>query len=405
MPLVHAERLALSIEAGPKPDGMSPFDVGNAWGEPWGTTWFRLFGDVPDSWTQRSRSSRVEAIIDLGFTQDPPGFQAEGLVVERHSDGSFRPLHGIHPRRTHHLIVDPSDPVELLVEAASNPTFPQFAPSEQGLLDTASSDPMYRFRTADLVLVDVETEAFVHDLDVLDATMRSLLLDDPQRTKLRRSLVDALDAVPDIAAARLLLAPHLTAVEPARRRHRIIATGHAHIDTAWLWPIRETVRKCARTFSSAVELMDDRSVVPVHLLAGAAVRMDRGTSPRAVRAHPREGRRRAVAARRGHVGRGRHEPAVGREPGPTDRVRAAVLHREVRRAEPRGLDPRRVRLSRRASPTLRSGRDGPLHHTEALVEQTEPVPTPHVPLGGARRHVGADPLPAGRHVQRRDHTG
>ncbi|MGB3733674.1 MAG: glycoside hydrolase family 38 C-terminal domain-containing protein [Ilumatobacter sp.] len=256
MPLVHAERLALSIEAGPKPDGMSPFDVGNAWGEPWGTTWFRLFGDVPDSWTQRSRSSRIEAIIDLGFTQDPPGFQAEGLVVERHSDGSFRPLHGIHPRRTHHLIVDPSEPVELLVEAASNPTFPQFAPSEQGLLDTASSDPIYRFRTADLVLVDVETEAFVHDLDVLDATMRSLLLDDPQRTKLRRSLVDALDAVPDIAAARLLLAPHLTAVEPARRQHRIIATGHAHIDTAWLWPIRETVRKCARTFSSAVELMD-----------------------------------------------------------------------------------------------------------------------------------------------------
>ncbi len=32
--------------------------------------------------------------------------------------------------------------------------------------------------------------------------------------------------------------------------------GHAHLDTAWLWPLRETVRKCARTFSTVLELMD-----------------------------------------------------------------------------------------------------------------------------------------------------
>ena len=44
---------------------------------------------------------------------------------------------------------------------------------------------------------------------------------------------------------------------PARASaHRVIATGHAHIDTAWLWPLQETVRKCTRTFASAVALMD-----------------------------------------------------------------------------------------------------------------------------------------------------
>ncbi len=48
-----------------------------------------------------------------------------------------------------------------------------------------------------------------------------------------------------------------TAVQPST--HRVIATGHAHIDTAWLWPIRETVRKCTRTFASAVRLMDEYS--------------------------------------------------------------------------------------------------------------------------------------------------
>jgi alpha-mannosidase len=34
------------------------------------------------------------------------------------------------------------------------------------------------------------------------------------------------------------------------------AVGHAHIDSAWLWPTRETVRKCARTFSNVLSLMD-----------------------------------------------------------------------------------------------------------------------------------------------------
>ena len=32
--------------------------------------------------------------------------------------------------------------------------------------------------------------------------------------------------------------------------------GHSHMDTAWLWPIAETMRKCARTFANAIALMD-----------------------------------------------------------------------------------------------------------------------------------------------------
>ena len=35
------------------------------------------------------------------------------------------------------------------------------------------------------------------------------------------------------------------------------AIGHAHIDSAWLWPVRETRRKVARTVANALALMDD----------------------------------------------------------------------------------------------------------------------------------------------------
>jgi alpha-mannosidase len=267
LPLVHRERVALSIEAAPDresipgqksrgPGEFEPFALGSAWGAPWATTWFRLRGEVPTGWVQRP-GTRVEAVIDLGFNRSPAGFQAEGLVVEPRAVGTFRPLQGIHPRRTSYVVDSSCGSVDLLVEAASNPTFPQFTPSREGLPETASTEPIYRFRTANLVLVDVSTEALMHDLDVLDGMMRSLQSADPRRTKLRHSIVAALDAVPDVHRARRALAPHLAAVGGTDRRHRVIATGHAHIDTAWLWPISETVRKCTRTFASAVALMDD----------------------------------------------------------------------------------------------------------------------------------------------------
>ncbi|MCO6442475.1 MAG: alpha-mannosidase [Anaerolineae bacterium] len=36
----------------------------------------------------------------------------------------------------------------------------------------------------------------------------------------------------------------------------LVATGHAHIDVAWLWTLGQTVRKTGRTFSTALHLMD-----------------------------------------------------------------------------------------------------------------------------------------------------
>ncbi len=40
------------------------------------------------------------------------------------------------------------------------------------------------------------------------------------------------------------------------RTHEITAIGHAHIDTAWLWPLEETYRKCVRTFATQLRLME-----------------------------------------------------------------------------------------------------------------------------------------------------
>ena len=253
LPRVHRDRRPLTIEAGPTRDQLAPFAAGNRWGPPWGTTWFHFTGEIPSDWAD----GRVEALIDLGFNRSPVGFQCEGLVVDVDTDGATTPRHGLHPRRMTTQVPSAPGPATIWVEAASNPVFPQFRPSPLGSPETAGAAPLYRFRRAELVLIDPHYERLTHDLDVLFGLARSLTDADPRRSRLYAALAAALDRVDVPELARAVLAPHLADAGGVQKRHRIVATGHAHIDTAWLWPMRETVRKCIRTFSSAATLMDE----------------------------------------------------------------------------------------------------------------------------------------------------
>ncbi len=233
-----------------------PFSIGAPWSRPWGTTWFRFTADVPAAWV----GERLEAVIDLGFHPDSAGFQAEGLVWA--ADGS--PVQGIHPRRTAlSLPHAPAGPLEVVVEAASNPAFPMVGRryGHLGSLSTAGDQPIYKLRQASLAVRDDEVFHLLLDVEVLLGLMTSLPAADKRRQRLLRELEAAfnlldLTAVGRTAsAARAALEPALT-LHARDGAHSVIGVGHAHIDTAWLWPLRETVRKCARTFASATRMMD-----------------------------------------------------------------------------------------------------------------------------------------------------
>lgn len=55
--------------------------------------------------------------------------------------------------------------------------------------------------------------------------------------------------------AREVMAP-LLAETNAPKAPRAALIGHSHMDTAWLWEIDETIKKCARTYSNQMNLMD-----------------------------------------------------------------------------------------------------------------------------------------------------
>ncbi|MFJ9038111.1 alpha-mannosidase [Streptomyces sp. NPDC102406] len=235
-----------------------PFAAGSVWGKPWSTSWFRLEGQVPAEWAGR----HVEAVVDPGFSGQGPGFQAEGLLY----DASGVPLKGIHPRNRHLTIAARAtggEPVRLLLEAAANPTvLRDFEPTPLGDVLTAGDRPIYRFRSADLAVLDEDVWHLVLDVEVLSELMHELDPDRAARHDILRALERMLDVLDlhDVAgtavAARAELADVL--LRPAHASaHRISAAGHAHIDSAWLWPLRETVRKASRTFANVTALARD----------------------------------------------------------------------------------------------------------------------------------------------------
>ncbi|MEY9962450.1 alpha-mannosidase [Streptacidiphilus sp. MAP12-16] len=273
-PALHTARAALTVsawhvpgepvpvaEALAVPDAdYRPFAIGGTWGGPWSTTWFRFSGQIPADWA----GARVEAVIDLGFDPDRgPGGQAEGLVHT--PDG--RALHGLHPMNRNVLIsanAEGGTTVEFLVEAAANPGIESAHGRNTHFGDraTAGDAPLYRLVSADLAVRDENVWHLIHDVEVLDQLMRELPVESPRRHEIMRALARAADATDprDVsgtaAAARAELADVLS--RPAHASaHRISAVGHAHIDSAWLWPQRETVRKCVRTFANVLSLAEE----------------------------------------------------------------------------------------------------------------------------------------------------
>ncbi|MFJ8823998.1 alpha-mannosidase [Streptomyces sp. NPDC102467] len=235
-----------------------PFASGSVWGKPWSTSWFRIQGEVPAEWAGR----RVEVVVDPGFTGQGPGFQAEGLLY----DASGVPLKGIHPRNRHLTIAAPAvggEPVHLLLEAAANPAvLEDFEPTPLGDVLTAGDGPIYRFRSADLAVLDEDVWHLVLDVEVLSELMHELDAERAARHDILRALERMLDVLDlhDVAATAAAARAELTEVlsRPASASaHRISAAGHAHIDSAWLWPLRETVRKASRTFANVTALARD----------------------------------------------------------------------------------------------------------------------------------------------------
>ncbi|KFI55452.1 alpha-mannosidase [Bifidobacterium sp. UTCIF-37] len=245
----------------------TPFTLGREWGTTWGTVWFRLTGQVPAGYPKDGRA--LEVVIDLGWYPHSCGGHIEGLVYR--PDGTA--IKAVHP--LNHWVpfmsadgetqvpIDADGRFTLYLEAASNPLLlgvPPFIETELGERATGRPDEPYVFKSADLTEFDRDCDAYRVDLDVVSSLMELADKRSPRYWQLAKALQRSLNLFDErdhdsVSAAREALADVLARPANASAMN-VSAVGHAHIDSAWLWPVRETRRKVARTVSNALALMD-----------------------------------------------------------------------------------------------------------------------------------------------------
>uniref|UniRef100_F6YTG8 alpha-mannosidase n=1 Tax=Equus caballus TaxID=9796 RepID=F6YTG8_HORSE len=223
-----------------------PAQVGDSFGPTWWTCWFRVELTIPEAWVGQEVHLRWES-------------DGEGLVWR---DGE--PVQGLtkEGEKTSYVLTDrlgEGDPrsMTLYVEVACN-----------GLLGAgkgtmiAAPDPekMFQVSRAELAVFHQDVHKLLVDLELLLGMAKGLGEDNQrsfQALYTANQIVNVCDpAQPETFPVAQALASKFFGQRGGESQHTIHAMGHCHIDTAWLWPFKETVRKCARSWVTAVQLME-----------------------------------------------------------------------------------------------------------------------------------------------------
>ncbi len=263
--LPETQSLAVSVQktsdrvlfADREPGAWQAITEGDRWGGGNDKAWFQIEGSVPEHWAGQP----MVLWMDVG---------SEALIYRQ--DGSV--LHGITPGSFYNNVpwemsrpfVDVSDELEagqpftLWADAGClshpweekyvHPVSPE--PGEGGF-------PNGTLNHCRIGLFDSNVWNLYMDMEVLIGLCDGLPDSSPRYAKVFRALREACDQFGrdenDFEAVRAVLKPVLSA--PASHSDvRVCAAGHAHLDTAWLWPLEVTRQKASRTFSNQLCLMD-----------------------------------------------------------------------------------------------------------------------------------------------------
>ena len=229
---------------------------GEVWGSNWERAWFHLSGEVPAEWTGK----HVIARIDLGG--EGLVFSADGTPVNALSVHTIWPLDEFCRDRLN--IAEKAtgqEKVDLWIEASAGELFGLKLEVDSGnLRPERFGNHTAKLNYADLAIFREDIWQLYLDCFVLNDQMLALPEKSVRRARILRALSRAIDLFKNtdaftVKAARDLVAPEL--VKPAAASDlKTCAVGHAHIDTAWLWPLEETIRKCARTFAVQIDLIN-----------------------------------------------------------------------------------------------------------------------------------------------------
>lgn len=230
-------------------------EIGHRWGPPWARVWFRLRGSlgtgVPSDSTVLRFDPGTEALIYEGREPwqglDANRAEARLPASSLRSDGS----------------------VEVYIEAECMHPWGVRAfswDSTETHKRWGSRDPGH-VTLAELARFDERVWGLLSAYRFARQYFDQLDPGDPLMSQLVETLVNATHLIDDrnvsatAARARERLMQFLArGADPGSAR--VLAAGHAHIDTAWLWTLDQTRRKCLRSWSNVVRLTERNGCFP-----------------------------------------------------------------------------------------------------------------------------------------------
>ena len=216
------------------PDGVErDASLGMELGPLWATWWLDVSAEVPEAWA----GSRVDLLL---VTNSEATVWVEGEPAQALVSGAGRD-------RIAATLVPADGRIAAQVEIACNGLFgwAELNPPSQR---PEPIPPAFRLERCEIARFDPDAWELVSDLGVLTALM------DEEEGAWGGELVRELNAFCNTGDREILT--RLLERRNGTRTHEITAIGHAHIDTAWLWPLEETYRKCVRSFATQLRLME-----------------------------------------------------------------------------------------------------------------------------------------------------
>ena len=200
--------------------------------------WFHFTGQVP----QKAKGKSVICRIKLqgeGLVFNPDGIVLQGITQVLSKGDVFHSL--IAKQRID--ITDKStgdEKIDLYVDAGFNGKF-------------RIRKCTAHLRRCDICIHDEEINQYYYDYIDLFFIMTVLDKESPRFKEIDKALKQSYKIYKKqgASAARDFLKPTIEK-KPEYQATTYYCIGHAHIDLGWLWPIRETKRKVARTFANQI---------------------------------------------------------------------------------------------------------------------------------------------------------
>ena len=224
----------------------TPIAIGDVWARKnFACAWFHLTGTLP------AGTDRENLYLDFENDGEALLVDKEGSALKGFTAGSavFGMVDHSVEKRYYPLmeLIDCEGNLDIYIDGASNSLLGEYV------------HDCSRLKTAAVVRCDPKMQDIYWDFDVLMDYVKGVTAENPYKYEVLNGLRSVRNLIvyhdPDMYEKAKIITKRLLSLT-GNESLQATAVGHAHLDLAWLWPIRESYRKAKRTLANVVYLLE-----------------------------------------------------------------------------------------------------------------------------------------------------